>query len=82
MELAMLSWRTPWLMCLGDQHSSEYIEARVGISIKICCFFGMDVKRFYAVFLDRLSIIHAELVPLALPRLIVAFSSSNVCLFA
>jgi hypothetical protein len=36
---------------IGRSASIPYVEARVGISIKICCFFfGTGVKRFYAVF--------------------------------
>jgi hypothetical protein len=35
---------------IGRSTPIPYIEACVGISIKICCFFGTGVKRFYAVF--------------------------------
>jgi hypothetical protein len=35
---------------IGRSASIPYVEARVGISIKICCFFGTGVKRVYAGF--------------------------------
>jgi energy-converting hydrogenase Eha subunit G len=41
---------------IGRSAPIPYVEARVGISIKICCFFGTGVKRVYAGFFwDRLS---------------------------
>jgi hypothetical protein len=41
---------------IGRSAPIPYVEERVGISIKICCFFGTGVKRVYAVFFgDRLS---------------------------
>jgi hypothetical protein len=41
---------------IGRSAPIPYVEARVGISFKICCFFGTGVKRVYAGFFwDRLS---------------------------
>jgi hypothetical protein len=49
---------------IGRSAPIPYVEARVGISIKICCFFGTGVKRVYADFFwDRLSMIY--ITPLA-----------------
>jgi hypothetical protein len=40
---------------IGQLAPIPYVEAGVGISIKVCYFFGTGVKRFYAFFWDRLS---------------------------
>jgi hypothetical protein len=54
---------------IGQSAPIPYVEARVGISIKVCCFFGMGVKCFYAVFLggQMLFFLAGLIVPLRSP---------------